>query len=241
MQSSTSLDEIAEPKGTVGTLLTSTNLVDTDAFCKTLLGDIATLNYDVACRSLGLTRLSFWLQRDPDAVITMWEGSDIDSILERLAASSDPIVARWRGQLRVYAGPQEAENLWEAKRHRLFSWATDEQGTDSEFMIYRNPTQVEAYRRLARDFEQDPSLKSIVDRVRRRQGFTRLETWHQQSSGDGILLTLFEAHDLKDAMAQVVAEDNELDKQSMRVMRSTFLRELSPPPAAKLLTRWQAA
>jgi hypothetical protein len=79
-----------------------------------------------------------------------------------------------------------------------------------------------------------------MDRVRGRQGFTRIETWHQQTNGDDVVLTLIEAHDLQSAMGQLMAEDNRLDKRLMKVMRSSLLQGQSPPPAAKLLARWHA-
>lgn len=240
MQSSVHLEKMSEKNAEVGTILTSGLVLDPEGWREATLGDISTESFDDAYRSLGLTHAAFWIQRDPNVAVAMWEGADIDTFFERFAASSHPVVAKWRGLLRTFSGPEEAENFWDASHHRLFSWATEEEGAESEVTIYRDPSQVEAFRRLANDFQQDPALMSLVDRVRRRQGYSRIETWHQQSNGDDIVLTLFEGHDLNAAMTQIAAEDNELDRRTMKLIRNTFLQTQSPPPVAKLLARWRA-
>jgi hypothetical protein len=214
--------------------------VDADGFVSSLLNDLPNARFGDAFRELGLTNVAFWVQRDPDAAVARWEGADIGTLLERYAASSNPVLARWRGQLRVFSGPQEAESFWDASRHRLLSWGTEEHGAESEITIFREARQVDIYRQLANDFQQDPSLLGLLDRVRRRQGFTRIETWHQQNNGDDVVLTLTEAHNLKEAMAQIGAEDNELDKRTMEVVRTMLHQSAPPPPAAKLLARWHA-
>jgi hypothetical protein len=223
-----------------GTILTYRTLLDVDGFCEALLSDLPSEKFGDAYRDLGLAHVSFWVQRDPDAAIARWEGRDIDTMLERFAASSNPVLARWRGQLRVFSGPQEAESFWDASRHRLLSWGTDEQGAESEITVCSEPRQVDMYRRLANEFQQDPSLFGLLDRVRRSQGFTRIETWHQQKDGDEVILNLIEAHDLKGALAQIAAENNELDKRSMKVVRAVLLQAPSPSPVATLLARWHA-
>jgi hypothetical protein len=100
-------------------------------------------------------------------------------------------------------------------------------------MIYREPKEVEAYWQLSEDFQQDPSLMGILDRVRRRQGFTRIETWRQKTDDEDLLLTIVEAHDLKEASAQMAEETNELDMRIMKVVRNAG----SP---ATFLVRWDA-
>ena len=239
MASSVNVTKVSGSEAEIGTLLTFANLVETDAFCEALLNDISSASYDEAHRSLGLTRISLWIQRDPDALITMWEGRDVETVLERYAASSNPFLGKWRGHFRVWSGPQEAESFWDASHHRLLSWATDEEGAESEVTVYRDPIQVEAYRRFCLDLRQ-PALMGILDRVRRRQGFTRIETWHQRSNGNDVVLTVVEAHDLNAAIAQLRAEDNELDERVMKLVRNTILQTASPPTVAKLLARWRA-
>lgn len=222
------------------TILTSTNLVDAEAFCEALIREVSSAGYDELCRGLGLTRVSYWLDRGPDVVVTMWEGRDVHGIVEYLATSSDPVVAKWRGLMRMWAGPGEMDRFWDAERHRLLSWATEEQGAESELIIERNPKRVDAYVRLARDFQNDPSLFLLLGKVRGRQGLTRIELWHESASGQEILLNLVEGHDLKGSMAQIMAEENELDQRTMEVVRSTFQQSDKLPPTAKLLARWQA-
>jgi hypothetical protein len=240
MQSSKPVDETPASKGEVGTVLTYRTLLDADGYSQALLRDLPREGFGDAFRELGLTRVSFWVQRNPDAALARWEGTDIGTLLDRYAAASNPVLARWRGQLRVYSGPQEAESFWDASRDRLLAWATDEEGAESEITIFREPTQVDMYRRLATDFQRDPALLGLLDRVRRRQGFTRIETWLQQKDGDGVVLALTEAHDLKEAMAQIATEDNELDKRTMKVVRTMLVQSTRPYPAATLLARWHA-
>ena len=240
MQPAARLEKVSRASTQVGTLLTCGLLLDAEGWREATLSDISSGSFDDAYRGLGLTHAAFWIQRNPDVAVAMWEGADIDTFFERFDESSHPVIAKWRGLLRMFSGPQEAENFWDASHHRLLAWSTGEQGAESEVVIYREPRQVDAYRRLAEDFAQDASLMGILDRLRRRQGFTRIETWHQRTKGDDILLTLVEAHDLNASMAQLMAEDNELDRRTMAVVRSTLLHSESPPPAAELLARWHA-
>lgn len=240
MRTSGGLHRESDTEAAVGTIMTYSTFLDLDGFCESLLSDLETVSYGDALRGLGLTRVSFWIQRGPDAAMAMWEGTDIETLFDRYAASSNPVLARRRGQLRVLAGPQEAENYWEASSHRLLSWGTGEQGSESEVRVHRGPGQVETYRELALDLQTDPSLLNILDRVRRRQGFTRVETWHRQANGEDLILTLVEGHHLKDAMAQMLAEDHHLDKRVMAVVRSSLGMSSVHPPTAKLLARWHA-
>ena len=240
MQSPSPADESPASKVEVGTILTYRTLVNAAGFVEALLSDLPSAAFGDAYRELGLTRVSFWVQRDPDAAIARWEGTDIDTLLERYAASSNPVLARWRGQLRMFSGPEEAEGFWDASRDRLLSWATGEEGAESEITIFREPRQVDMYRQLAKDFQQDASLLGLLDRVRRRQGFTRIETWHQRTGGDDVVLALTEADHMDKAMAQIATEDNELDRRTMKVVRTMLVQGAPPPPAAKLLARWHA-
>jgi hypothetical protein len=239
MQTSAHLTKRSGTKAEVGTVMTYRSLVDADAWRDATLRDLASGVLDDAYRGLGLKRVSFWLERDPDGAMAMWEGTDIDTVLERYAASSDPVLARWRGQLRVFSGPEAAEGFWDATRHRLGSWETGQEGAESEITIIRDASQAKILHQMALDFELDASLKSLVDRIRRRQGFTRIEAWGQQSEGEEICLLLFEAHDLEAANAEIAAEKNEFDKQTMKLWRSA-VQTHSPPSTAKLLARWHA-
>ena len=222
-----------------GTVLSHRSLLQADAFCDAIIRDLPSDEFGDAFRSLGLTHVSFWIQRDPDGALARWEGADIDTLFERFAASSNPVLVRWRGRLRVFSGPQEAESFWEASRDRLLSWATDEQGAESEITVYRGAEQVEAYRQMACDVQADPALYSLLGRVRGRQGFTRVETW-QQRGDDDLIMTLLEANNLEDALAQRQAESNEFDQRIMKLLRSMILQAPIPPSTATLLGHWHA-
>lgn len=240
MPSSDNRAEVSEPNAEIGTVMTSVNLLDVKALCEALLRDLSNGAFDDVYRTMGLARVTWWIGRDPDAAVTMWEGSNIDELLEGFGTSRHPLMAKWRGLLRIWSGPEEANGFWEASRHRLLSWATEEEGAESEVMVFQDPRQVEMYRQQSLDFQQDPSLRRLLDRVRREQGFTRIETWHQRTSENDTVLTLVEAHDLKAAVSRFMSEDNELDRRLMDLMRKTILQGASPPPAAKLLARWRA-
>lgn len=227
-------------KAEVNTVVSCRSLWKADVWSEALLKDLSSESgLGDAYRSLGLTRVSFWMQRNPDAAVVMWEGTETETLFERISVSPNPVLGKWRGLLRIWSGPEEADSYWDASHHRLFSWTTDEQGADSEVTIHRDPAQLEAYRDFCLDLQQDPSLMSLLDRVRQRQGFTRIEAWHQHMDGSDLVLVLREAHDLNAAMAQFVAEDNDFDKRVMELLRGSVLRS-SPQPPAKLLARWQA-
>lgn len=240
MQPSVHLDEVTEVKSALGTVMTYRPLLDADGWQEALLADISTAPFADAYRSLGLTGVSFWLQRNPDAAMARWEGTDVDTLLDRYAVSPHPVLSRWRGQLRTLSGPVEAENFWNASHHRLFSWSSEEEGAQSEITVYRKQKDIEAFQRLSLDFQHDPSLLKLFERVRRHQGFTRIETWHQHTDDGEAVLTLFEAHDLGAAMAQRAAEGNRLDQRIMQVERKTLFHQDRVTPVAKLFARWRA-
>lgn len=240
MEPSVSLEEVPGVKSATGTVMTYRPLLDADGWQEALRADISTVAFADAYRSLGLTDVTFWLQRNPDAAMARWEGADVDTLLDRYAVSRDPVLSRWRGRLRTLSGPVVAESFWNASHHRFFSWASGEEGAQSEITVYRKPREVEAFQRLSLDFQQDPSLMKLFERVRRHQGFTRIETWHQHTDGGDAVLTLFEAHDLGAAMAQRAAEANRLDERIMQVERKTLFHQERLPPVAKLFARWHA-
>lgn len=231
--------KVAHAQGS-GTILTYRPLLQADRLCEAVLNDVPNPEYGDAFRGLGLTKVSFWIQRNPDAAMVRWEGADIDSLFDRFETSPNQVLAKWRGLLRVFSGPVVADGYWNAPRHRVFCWTTGEEGEESEIMVHRQPKRVEAFLELADNFQSDPSLLGILDRVRRSQGFTRIETWHQRTNEEDVMLTLVEAHDLKDARAQMEAETNELDQRTMQVVRSSMLEPSIAQFAAKLLTTWRA-
>lgn len=238
MQPPEDLVKVSGTKAELNTVVSYRSLREADVWSEALLKDLSNESgLGDAYRSLGLTRVSFWMQRNPDAAVVMWEGIDTDTLFERISVSPNPVLGKWRGLLRMWSGPEEADSYWDASRHKLFSWAADEQGADSEVTIHRDPAQLEAYREFCLDLQQDPSLMSLLARVRQRQGFTRIEAWHQHMNGSDLVLVLREAHDLDAAMSQLVAEDNEFDKRVMELLRGSLLQQSPPPSPAKLLTR----
>ena len=121
MQSSIHVEKVSDAKAEVGTLLTYRKLVQVEAYSEAMRADVSKKAFGDAFREIGVTRLSFWVQRDPDASLVRWEGADIDSVLLRYGNSPNRELSRWRGLLRVFSGPDEADGYWDASRERIFS------------------------------------------------------------------------------------------------------------------------
>ena len=219
-------------------MLTYRALRDIARYKEAILSDFSTSAFGDAFRGLGLVRVSVWLQHDPPASVTRWEGTDIDTLSARSAASKNPVIAKWRGLMRVFSDPSEVERYWDASRRCLFSWTAEKEGRESEITVFRNPHDVEAYLEAATHFQNDPELLKILDRVRRRQGFTRIETWHQASQDQSLILVLMEADDLKAALVRTCEEEEELVGRILKPERSMIVDPALAPPAAKLLAQW---
>ena len=220
--------------------MTYRGLVQPDEYCEAVLSDLPTGRLDHSLRTLEVTRLSVWVQRTPDATIVRWEGRHIDLALARLGASRDPMLARWRGMLRVFSGPAEMDSYWDAERHRVFSWAADDPGPESEIKVFRCTDEVEALLQLYRDIRSDPAHLGVFERIRRGQGITGVEAWIQKRGEETLLLNLVEARDLRSAYAAIEAETNEFDRRIMKTRRAALKGPpLGAGPGAKLLTDWR--
>lgn len=222
-------------------MMTYRGLVQTDQYCEAVLRDLPTGILDDPLRALEVTRLSVWVQRAPDAAIVRWEGKNIDSVLERFAASDDPTLTKWRGMLRAFSGSAEMDTYWDASRHRIFSWAADEARHESEIKVFRCTSEVDALHNLYRDVQSDPAHFRIFERIRQGQGITRVEAWIQQRGEETLFLNLIEARDLGNAYAAMEAETNEFDRRIMKTRRAALKGPpLSGGAAAKLLIDWRA-
>lgn len=226
----------------MGTILTYRGLAQVEAYSDAIRADVSKKSFGDALRDLGVTRLSFWVQRDPDASLVRWEGTEIDSVLQRYETSSNRELARWRGLLRVFSGPEEAESYWDASRHRIFSWASQNgESEQREIKVFPATDDIEALSALYRDIQNDPGLLSDFERIRMDQGFTRIEAWTQEIAGEVLLLNLFEAHNLDSAYSSIEAEHHDLDRRIMKTRRTALK---GPPlrsvPAGKLIADWRA-
>lgn len=228
------------PFDSSGSILVHWSIRDVTGWKQAVLPDFSSPAFGDALRGLGVERLTLWFQEDPPAAVARYDGTDMDTMLERAAVSSDRVIARWRGLMALFSDPSAVDTFWDASVHQLFSWSTEREGRESEMTVIRNDNQIEAYLDMANDFQNDPSLFKIVDRVRRHQGFTRIETWHQQVDGRNVILVLMEADDLQGAIAALWEENNALDRRIMKLARSMINDPSLAPPVAKLLARWQA-
>ena len=226
----------------MGTILTFRKLKQIEAYSEAIRTDTAREAFGDALRDLGVTRLSFWVQRDPDASLARWEGEEIESVLRRYSASSNRELARWRGLLRVYSGPDEAESYWDAARHRIFSWEAGlKEGVESEIKVFRATDDIQALMDLYRGIENDPASFADFERIRTSQGFTRVEAWTQKIGSEILLLNLFEANDLDSAYSSVEAEEHDLDRRIMEIRRKAVKGpSLRTTPAARLIADWHA-
>jgi hypothetical protein len=224
----------------VESLLLSVPLKDPEGCREAALADRGTPELDAAHRSLGFTRLVAWIQHDPAYAIVLWEGDDVHGLSERTATTNDAFFARWRGLLRVFAGEKGEEALWDSSAHRVFSWTSGEDGPEASVRLFHGSSLVTEYLSTMRDFGSDPALLGVFDRIRRRQGFTRLEVWHQTLGQDEVVLWLAEGRDLEAAYAEIFEGKYDFDRRVSKLVRASL--NVSDPSIGKpeLIVDWRA-
>lgn len=195
---------------------------------------------DAAFRAHDVSRVTAWTQQSPSYLSVLWEGRDAVHSLQEMAVTKDPAIALLRGLLRVVAGPDETGMIWDAVHHRIFNWSTGEAGRDSEARVFHGQSGVDEYLRFIGDVRTDPALFAVFDRIRRKQGFTRADLWHQTWRGREIVISLWEAEDLSEAMEAVQAKRTNLDERIMKIRHAALgdARPQDNPPT--LLFDWRA-
>jgi len=221
-------------------VLLSLPLRDPEGYRQAAIADQGTPELDEACRDLGCSRLMTWVQSDPGYAIVRWEGEHVLDSVARTATADNPFIARWRGLIRVFAGEAGAEALWDASHHRVFAWASGEEGPETSVRLFHGSAVVPAYLRTMEDFGSDPALLGVFDRIRRRQGFTRLEVWHQRLGEDDVVMWLAEGSDLTAAYEEIFEGKNEFDRRVRKVVRASF--NVSDPSGSmpELVLDWRA-
>ena len=221
-------------------LLLSVPLRDPEGCREAAIADRGTQQLDAAHRSLGFTRLVAWIQHDPAYAIVLWEGEDVLGLSERTATTSNAFFARWRGLLRVFAGEKGEEALWDSSVHRIFSWTSGEVGPEASVRLFHGSSLVTEYLSTMKDFSSDPALLGVFDRIRRRQGFTRLEVWHQTLGQDEVVLWLAEGRDLEAAYAEIFEGKYDFDRRVSKLVRASL--NVSDPSIGKpeLIVDWRA-
>lgn len=196
---------------------------------------------DVSLREFGLQRLSVWLHRSPTMALFRWEGPGMDVGLERFATTDIPLLALWRGLLRVYAGPDELDRVWDSHFERLFSWESGTTGGQTQLQVFRGGSQVGVFLDAARHVESVPAVRDVFAEVRSAQGFTRVETWHQKTDEEDLVLTLLEGDDLEASLNKVEARSNVFDQRVMEIREAAFVGPaFKKQPPAELLLDWGA-
>jgi hypothetical protein len=221
-------------------LLLSMPLKDPGGYREAAIADQGTPELDEACRALGCSRVLTWVQQEPAYLIVRWEGEHVLDSVARTATADNPFIARWRGLIRVFAGEAGEEALWDASHHRVFSWTSGEEGPETSVRLFHGSAIVPAYLRAMEDFGGDPALLGVFDRIRRRQGFTRLEVWHQKLGEDDVVIWLAEGRDLVGAYAEIFEGRNDFDRRIRKLVGASL--NVSDPSAGmpELVLDWRA-
>jgi hypothetical protein len=90
------------------------------------------------------------------------------------------------------------------------------------------------------DFGGDPALLGVFDRIRRRQGFTRLEVWHQKLGEDDVVIWLAEGRDVAGAYAEIFEGKNDFDRRIRKLVGASL--NVSDPSGGmpELVLDWRA-
>jgi hypothetical protein len=225
---------------TQGAVLFSFPLLRSDDYRQALTADRATSEFDHAHRSLGLTRVMTWVQRDPNYAIIRWEGASVLDALAISATTTDPLMGKWRGLIRAFSGADAAGSVWDASRRQVFSWSTGEDGPETSVRLLRGTKLVTEYLETMEDFGSDPALLGVFNRIRRRQGFTRLEVWHQRLGVDDIVLWFATGSDLEAAYADIFEGKSQFDQRVGKLVAASL--NVDDPPGGKpeLIVDWRA-
>lgn len=196
--------------------------------------------FDRAYLPLGVSRVTSWLQRHPDYLTVLWEGRNLLEAVKETAVSTDPHFAKWRGFTRIYAGPDSAQAFWDGSRDRVFLWSSGEVGADSEARVFHGTSSVGEYLRFVQDIQNDPKLWETFDLLRRQQGFTRAELWHQTAGPRDVVISLWEAHDMEASIDAVVEGGAELDQRILAIRRAALVEDPLNEGRPEILMDWRA-
>jgi hypothetical protein len=203
-------------------LLLSMPLVDPDGYKEAAAAYRATPEFDEAHRNLGCTRLLTWIQREPAYAIIRWEGVNVLESVARTASTTDPFFARWRELVRLFAGETGEGALWHASHHRVFSWTSGEEGPEASVRVFHGTAAITDYLWTMEDVTSVPGLLGVFDRIRRQQGFTRLEVWHQSLGEDDVVLWLAEGRQLEAAYANIFEGKNDFDRRVRTLVKASL-------------------
>ena len=221
-------------------LLFSIPLTNLEKYTEALVGDRDTPEFAEAHRAVGLSRVMTWVQREPPYAIILWEGPDVTLSLLRTSTTQNKFMGKWRGLVRTFAGPEGAEGVWEPEsRHKVFSWWSGEDAPETEARVFHGSDSVSHFVSLLQDIEKDPALMSSYDRVRRSQGISRVEVWHQKVGEDEVVLRLIEGRDLDAAFAAIDEGKNEIDRRFVSVAPHAFDGKRMSQGRSELIVDWR--
>ena len=224
----------------VETVLFSIPLKDVDGYRKALIAERDSIEFADSHRAAGATRVMTWVQRDPPYAVIRWDGKNVLESIASTATTKDPFMARWRGIIRVYSGVQGAATVWDSARHQVFSWETGEEGSDTDMRVFHGSSQVHDFLTLLAEISNDPALGRLYDRVRRGQGVTKVEIWHQRSLNEELVMRMVEGNQLDAAFAEVDAESKEFDRRLNRLARAALSPSATTRSEAEMIVDWRA-
>jgi hypothetical protein len=219
-------------------VLFSIPLVSMKEYRKALLADADSPEFDRAHREAGATHVMTWLHPEPPYAIIRWQGPNVLDAVARTATSQDPFMARWRGIIRMYAGPEGAEGVWDSTRHQVFFWDSGDEGPEADMRIFHGTSAVHEYLKMLNDLNENPALQKLYDRIRRQQRVTRVEIWHQQLGDAEVVMRLVEGHDLDGAFKQVTEEKINFDQRINQVARAALDPTATSRSGAELVVNW---
>jgi hypothetical protein len=226
--------------GSHDSVIFSFPLINMSDYRKALLNDRDSPEFDRAHREAGAWHVMTWVHPEPPYAIIRWQGPDVLDSLARTATSQDPFMARWRGLIRMYSGPEGAGGVWDSSRHQVFLWELGEEGPEADIRIFHGTSAVHEYIKMLADINENPALQKLYDRIRRQQGVTRVEIWHQQLGEEEVVMRLVEGHDLDAAFREVTEEKIDFDQRINRVARAGLEQAATSRSQAELIVNWKA-
>jgi hypothetical protein len=227
-------------KPLIETVLFSIPLKDVDGYQTALIADRDSSEFSESHRAAGATRVMTWIHRDPDYAIIRWDGSNVLDSVAKTATTRDPFMARWRGIIRVYSGDDGAGSVWDSSRHQVFSWGTGEEGSDTDLRVFHGSSQVHDFLTLLADISNTDALARLYDRIRRSQGVTRVEIWHQRLLNEEVVMRMVEGNGLDAAFVEVDEESAEFDRRINELARAALSPNATTRSQAELIVDWRA-
>lgn len=132
------------------------------------------------------------------------------------------------------------ESFWKpGALNHVFSWDSGDVGPQRIAWVNRVSGDVRSYMKLLR-LDQEPGLMEQYDSIRRGQGITRTEVWHQAFPDHEVVVQMVEGHDLDAAITEIDRGDHELDRRLTAIARSVLDEGRASLSEVEMLVDWRA-